>query len=427
MTNIFATTLFFIYIYSFKFSFLPLYNRSLLGILGCIWFILNMLSKKGRYYARTDLFILLILLVSIGLISAISIGINNTSDTEFIWYVVSNISALFASYFVIKILMALKYELNFLSISTLIINVIFIQSIIASVMYIYPEVKYIIYDNIVYVPDTDIEIMARYGNYRVFGLGSYFFGAGVVNGFGLILISTLVRYYNFNRKQNLFLALQFLIIFTIGMAMARTTLIGAVLAIALILTPKGINNIIYINRKKMFFIVGIIIVPTIITGVLFIFSPQINKLLQPVFTYAFEMFVKYFNQGNFKTNSTDILASMYIFPENIKTWIIGDGLWKDGDYYYMRTDVGYSRLIYYFGLSGLIFFIFSQYFLISKSIKYYLHDRIYYLIFFCYFLTLNLKGFVDLNSFMMLYFIYHNLTKDYRVTIGRITHQIQIL
>lgn len=60
---------------------------------------------------------------------------------------------------------------------------------------------------------------------------------------------------------------------------------------------------------------------------------------------------------------------MYVFPDNMKTWIVGDGyfenpFYKDPYYiglvtggYYMNTDVGYLRFIFYFGLIGLILFI----------------------------------------------------------------------
>lgn len=60
---------------------------------------------------------------------------------------------------------------------------------------------------------------------------------------------------------------------------------------------------------------------------------------------------------------------MYVFPDNLKTWIIGDGYFSnpyntDPFYigtrsrgYYMGTDVGYLRFIFYFGLIGLSAFI----------------------------------------------------------------------
>lgn len=73
---------------------------------------------------------------------------------------------------------------------------------------------------------------------------------------------------------------------------------------------------------------------------------------------------------------------MYVFPDNFKTWIIGDGYF-DNPYYgdpfytgikwggfYYGTDVGYLRFIYYFGLVGLslfcLFFIKVGHVLVKK-------------------------------------------------------------
>lgn len=61
---------------------------------------------------------------------------------------------------------------------------------------------------------------------------------------------------------------------------------------------------------------------------------------------------------------------MYIWPDNAKTWIIGDGYFNNpvnvDPYYtseitegfYKNTDVGYLRFIYYFGVIGLLLFSF---------------------------------------------------------------------
>ena len=64
-------------------------------------------------------------------------------------------------------------------------------------------------------------------------------------------------------------------------------------------------------------------------------------------------------------SSNDRLKGMYVFPETLKTWLIGDGYFsnprnidpyfigKEIGGYYMGTDVGYLRFIFYFGLGGL--------------------------------------------------------------------------
>lgn len=72
-------------------------------------------------------------------------------------------------------------------------------------------------------------------------------------------------------------------------------------------------------------------------------------------------------EGEWRTGSNDKLATMYVFPDNPETWLIGDGYFGDAEAdlnymgesyegYYQSTDVGYLRFIFYFGLIGLIAF-----------------------------------------------------------------------
>ena len=70
--------------------------------------------------------------------------------------------------------------------------------------------------------------------------------------------------------------------------------------------------------------------------------------------------------GKWQTSSNDILINkMLVFPETFKTWLIGDGYGANPSsdpYYvgpnfhgfYMGTDIGYLRFIFYFGLGGLV-------------------------------------------------------------------------
>ena len=61
---------------------------------------------------------------------------------------------------------------------------------------------------------------------------------------------------------------------------------------------------------------------------------------------------------------------MVVFPQTIHTWIIGDGymlnpFWVDDNFvgpnygggFYMGTDIGYLRFIFYFGIVGLMAFL----------------------------------------------------------------------
>ena len=82
--------------------------------------------------------------------------------------------------------------------------------------------------------------------------------------------------------------------------------------------------------------------------------------------FAFEGFFSLVEKGKWEVGSNETLRNMYVYPENIKTWIIGDGYFSNprsietytGETtrygYYMGTDVGYLRFIFYFGVIGLI-------------------------------------------------------------------------
>jgi hypothetical protein len=82
--------------------------------------------------------------------------------------------------------------------------------------------------------------------------------------------------------------------------------------------------------------------------------------------FGFEGIFSYFESGEFETDSTAKLKSMIVWPEEPRTWIIGDGYFENsrndinylGDAtvegFYMGTDIGYLRFIFYFGIIGLI-------------------------------------------------------------------------
>ena len=95
--------------------------------------------------------------------------------------------------------------------------------------------------------------------------------------------------------------------------------------------------------------------------------------VSPIFRYnlhfAFEGFFSLAETGRWEVHSNEILKSMVVFPDNPKTWLIGNGYFenpymKDPYYigrifygYYMQTDIGYCRFLFYFGIFGLLAFI----------------------------------------------------------------------
>lgn len=414
MNHIIAHTVVFFYVYILSFKFIPIGTRAIFGLLGLIWFLARLLQDKfelkvDKYFAK-----FLTFLSSIGLISIISISFNGTTDTEFAKYVISIIFLIFSSYFVISILEKLNYKLCFKSISEIIVNVVFIQSFMALFMFFLPELQDFLM-GIQRFSDLAEEQVDVYKAYRVIGFGTMFFDAGIISGYALILIGIKIRIYKYTSQQLFFLSLKFLAITTVGLAMARTTMIGAIIALTIIFIPRNYKLTISLVKNRFFILFYIAIIPTILISIVFFSYPDLFLSLEPVLDFAFEMFINYADKGSLETDSSNVLKTLFIIPTDIKTYIIGDGYFSDpnGNGYYMHTDIGYLRLIYYFGIGGLSIFLFLQYYSIYKSFKGMGISYVIALFIFAYLLILNLKGFADILSFTMLYWM-HLLTAEKR-------------
>ena len=92
-----------------------------------------------------------------------------------------------------------------------------------------------------------------------------------------------------------------------------------------------------------------------------------NDIFHSNLRFAFEGFFSLVETGEWHVGSNDVLMDMYVFPDNPTTWIIGDGYFNNPyadpnflgeitEGYYMNTDVGYLRFLFYFGAIGLITF-----------------------------------------------------------------------
>lgn len=146
---------------------------------------------------------------------------------------------------------------------------------------------------------------------------------------------------------------------------SRSTIIGSIIALIVI-----IYMVVFINNdKKLIRKLSIILLATALICTGFYTT---NAVYRANFRFGCEGFFSLAEKGEWQTNSNDILQHMVVWPDNLKTWIIGDGYLNNpsdkslatydpyfvGKFhgYYMGTDIGYLRYIFYFGLIGLITF-----------------------------------------------------------------------
>lgn len=403
----------FFYIYSVQFIGAPfgIGTRVFMGIMGfCMFFLEIIKSKKAIVFTRQFLNVYLSLFF-ISFISLLSLIYNRTNGVDFFFkYQISIVTIIFASHFLTKLVFYKNnQEDRIIPLIKIFINVVIIQIIIALIMFAFQPIRDIL-NTIQVTSDQELKVLEQTLEFRLVGFGSKFFGSGIINGFALILIGSIIR-YNGHIKINVFkYSMSFLFIFVFGMMMARTTIIGALLAFGIIFWPKkslsfNINQI-KNNTKFLFYLLSI---PIIIVFGVFYFLPEVKESIELAYNFGFEMFINYFQSDSFESASTNQMKEMYVWPTSLKTYLIGDGLFSDiaTGGYYMGTDIGILRLIYYFGVFGLFAYLYFQFQIIYFA---YLRNRKFkymFAVIFIYCLVLNYKGFTDL-FFLNILFVLNN-------------------
>ena len=140
---------------------------------------------------------------------------------------------------------------------------------------------------------------------------------------------------------------------------------------------------------------------------IYISSPRLQEDYGKIIDFGFEAFINLSENGELSTKSSDGLQEEHlkILPDDIKTYLIGDTRWMDGEHYYKGSDVGYIRLLFFFGIGGIVLFLLYQYSVFSTLSSIYVTpvlNRSFYLIFF-YAVVLLIKGYADVASLMFMY------------------------
>ena len=128
---------------------------------------------------------------------------------------------------------------------------------------------------------------------------------------------------------------------------------------------------------------------------------------EELINWAFELFINLGESGELESSSTNQLKDMYIFPDNISTWLLGDGKSIDGNGFYMNTDVGYIRSIFYWGIIGSIVYYSIQYYMyrMVARVTYDYNIICYTLFVFLWFLIYSLKDFYSIEKILVLLII----------------------
>lgn len=343
-------------------AFLPssVNTKMVLALIG-LFIILYQSINRRIFNIHKDILWLSVFAGVVSIIGLFSVVYNGTQDYAYATYIVSMWVWLSGAYTVVSLIKYVHGRVDVKLLCSYLISVCVFQCIIAQVIDVNPVVRIfaqrLMGNDMAWVESVN----------RLYGIGAELDTAGIRFSMALVMVAYLAMECK-EVKYQLLYVLSFFLITVLGSMIARTTYVGCVIGFIYLFIASGIWR--FQMKTSMSKIMGILIVLLIIAVPLCVYlyntDPRFYKLLR----FAFEGFLNLAERGEWSLASNEKLKSMIVFPETLKTWIIGDGYfgnpYNSDPYYvggyiegwYMGTDIGYLRFIFYFGLIGLLSFVF---------------------------------------------------------------------
>lgn len=393
-----------LFLFPFNLTFAANINtKMVLAAFGLLLFFLDMARKRSFIIAK-DFFILSLLCIFISLWSFLVITLNNTEDTVFTLYFISVWVWLGGAYAVVWLIRAVHGYLSVDLIGRYLIGVCVAQCILAYLMTVSPSLKSFV-DGLMGVSENYMGTAEG----RLYGLGAALDPTGLRFSSILVILAYLASKKDFstNKASTLLNIISFIIIATIGNMIARSTTIGIIISIAywVILLVTGTKT-----SMSSGFWTTVSLCMIISVGII-IFLYRTDYSFRNNLRFGFEGFFSIAEKGHWETNSTNILKKMIVWPQSLRTWIIGDGYFSNTldipdmfgrarPGYYMQTDIGYLRYIYYFGTIGLLCMVGVFIYIAAACFRVLKNDRILFLLL----LLVNLAGWLKVSSDIIMVF-----------------------
>ena len=350
-----------LYFFPISFTAFPSQNtKNLLGALGVVFIFMTFVYKRS-FSLTSDILILFLLGAAVSIISYVSITYNQTPDFSYVSFIRSMLIWFSGAYVVGVLIWMVHRRIDAELVMHYLVAVCVFQCTMTMLIAFVPAVKLFV--------DAHVEqgqgLLDDLG--RLYGIGASLDVAG--SRFSAVLVGMAVliekNKETWSRFSLILYILAFIVITVIGNMIARTTLVGVIVALAYLLI-RVFRSMMHKESYRQGRMIGtwlIVIALAIPLGItLYNTSKEFSEMLR----FGFEGFFSYFESGEFETDSTAKLKSMIVWPEELRTWIIGDGYFENsrndinylGDAtdrgFYMGTDIGYLRFIFYFGIIGLI-------------------------------------------------------------------------
>ena len=398
------------YFFPIEFTFLPGINTKMaMAGFGLVLLILQMAQNRQSFIDKS-IFTFSVIALIVSFFGFAAATLNETPDYTYATYIVSMWVWLSGAYVIVTCIRTLHGYISVKLMCNYLIAVCTVQCIFALLINYIPSFHIYINSTVAGFGFVDIATLEK--GKRLYGIGA----ALDVGGLRFSAVLCAIAYitssiaHTTQRKHIGLYLICFVIISLVGNMIARTTTVGVLLAFTYWLialtrrTPEAIEENTYLWK----WLIGIIFVALLIIIPLY----NTNPIFHANTRFAFEGFFSLVEKGRWEVHSNDILMNMYVFPDNLKTWLIGDGYIEnpsatdpyytgnETDAFYKGTDVGYLRFIFYFGIFGLLTFIIFFIAITKDCMKKFHAQSALFLLF----LTVNLIGWFKVSTDIFLVF-----------------------
>lgn len=354
---------------------LPGYNtKIMLAVFGVAMLIYNIIRTKDYSLSKGLLYSFMIA-GAFSFVNYISLIINESDDYSYANYPISALTWIMGAYGAISFIRWTHSKVTVELVVRYLAGGAAFHCILSQLIDRNDSIRNFV-TSIFYIADSMEEVQRLYS----FGVGLD--PSGVRFAIILILIAGVLTLSKVVKKSiglMTFYFLCFAIISVLGNIISRTTTLGMGLGLLVFALSTGLYRfVIKVGKIKVMRVFGLMLAIGIPTVIYYYYE---NASFQKQIEYGFEGFFNLFESGEFQTGSTDELSTMWVWPHDTQTWLIGSGLFlsKSSDFTYF-SDIGYCRFIFYSGLIG--FTVFGLYFVYNAiyfAIRYPRYRYIFFL------------------------------------------------
>ena len=348
-------TSFFLFPFNLPIEGLEVNTKMIEAVLGIVLFAFDLANRRHISVSR-DFLILCLICFSVSIWALFVSALNNTADYTYATYFISVWVWLGAVYTVLWMMRQVHSRLTVECVAHYLISICLAQCLLAYAMTIWPDLGTFI-DSLM----GEGQGFMGLAKGRMHGLGAALDPSGLRFAAILVIIACLYTHLKAEAPawKICFYTVSFIVITVIGNMIARSTTIGAIIGLVYIIMVRWPKNGTIADNRSWGIVGGILLIGILVSIWLYNNDAAFKHNLR----FGFEGFFSLFETGQWEVRSNEILKNMIVWPETLKTWVLGDGYFSNPDIpdrfgqvhnaFYMGTDIGYLRYIFYFGIVGL--------------------------------------------------------------------------